>query len=110
VIACAKGIERGTHQFMTEVIAQAAPDAIPAILSGPSFAEDVARGLHRRDARGEGRRTRARFGAGTRLGDLPALSHVRCARRRDRRRGEKRARDRGASWWEENSAPPRKPH
>ena len=45
VIACAKGIERGTHQFMTEVIAEAAPDAIPAILSGPSFADDVARGL-----------------------------------------------------------------
>src|SRR5882724_3668555 len=41
VIACAKGIERGTHKFMTEVIAQTAPDAIPAILSGPSFAEDV---------------------------------------------------------------------
>src|ERR1700737_1897067 len=45
VIACAKGIERGTHKFMTEVIAEAAIDAIPAILSGPSFAEDVARGL-----------------------------------------------------------------
>jgi len=45
VIACAKGIERGTHKFMTEVIAEAAPDAIPAILSGPGFAEDVARGL-----------------------------------------------------------------
>jgi glycerol-3-phosphate dehydrogenase (NAD(P)+) len=45
IIACAKGIERGTHKFMTEVIAQAAPDAIPAILSGPSFADDVARGL-----------------------------------------------------------------
>jgi glycerol-3-phosphate dehydrogenase (NAD(P)+) len=45
VIACAKGIERGSHQFMTEVIAEAAPDAIPAILSGPSFADDVARGL-----------------------------------------------------------------
>jgi glycerol-3-phosphate dehydrogenase (NAD(P)+) len=45
VIACAKGIERGTHKFMTEVIAEAAPDAIAAILSGPSFAEDVARGL-----------------------------------------------------------------
>jgi glycerol-3-phosphate dehydrogenase (NAD(P)+) len=30
---------------MTEVIAQAAPDAIAAILSGPSFANDVARGL-----------------------------------------------------------------
>jgi glycerol-3-phosphate dehydrogenase (NAD(P)+) len=45
VIACAKGIERGTHKFMTEVIAETAPDAIPAILSGPSFADDVARGL-----------------------------------------------------------------
>ncbi|MEA2888210.1 MAG: glycerol-3-phosphate dehydrogenase, partial [Bradyrhizobium sp.] len=45
VIACAKGIERGTHKFMTEIIAEAAPDAAPAILSGPSFANDVARGL-----------------------------------------------------------------
>jgi glycerol-3-phosphate dehydrogenase (NAD(P)+) len=45
VIACAKGIEHGTHESMTEVIAQAAPGAIPAILSGPSFADDVARGL-----------------------------------------------------------------
>jgi glycerol-3-phosphate dehydrogenase (NAD(P)+) len=45
VIAAAKGIERGTRKFMTEVIAKAAPRAIPAILSGPSFAEDVARGL-----------------------------------------------------------------
>jgi glycerol-3-phosphate dehydrogenase (NAD(P)+) len=45
VIACAKGIERRTHKFMTEVIAEAAPNAAPAILSGPSFAEDVARGF-----------------------------------------------------------------
>ncbi|MBV9563573.1 MAG: NAD(P)-dependent glycerol-3-phosphate dehydrogenase [Bradyrhizobium sp.] len=45
VIACAKGIEHGTHRFMTEVIAEAAPQARPAILSGPSFADDVARGL-----------------------------------------------------------------
>src|SRR5215468_7933387 len=45
VIACAKGIERGTHRFMTEVIAESAPAALPAILSGPSFAADVARGL-----------------------------------------------------------------
>jgi len=45
VIACAKGIERGTHRFMTEVIAAAAPNAVPAILSGPSFADDVARGF-----------------------------------------------------------------
>jgi glycerol-3-phosphate dehydrogenase (NAD(P)+) len=45
VIACAKGIERRTHKFMTEVIAESARAALPAILSGPSFAEDVARGL-----------------------------------------------------------------
>src|SRR5271163_3321505 len=45
VIACAKGIERGSHKFMTEVIAEAAPNARSAILSGPSFAEDVARGF-----------------------------------------------------------------
>jgi glycerol-3-phosphate dehydrogenase (NAD(P)+) len=45
VIAAAKGIERGTRKFMTEVIAEIAPHAVPAILSGPSFAEDVARGL-----------------------------------------------------------------
>jgi glycerol-3-phosphate dehydrogenase (NAD(P)+) len=45
VIACAKGIEHGTHKFMTDVIAEAAAHAMPAILSGPSFADDVARGL-----------------------------------------------------------------
>jgi len=45
VVACAKGIEHGTHRFMTEVIAEVAPNAVPAILSGPSFAGDVARGL-----------------------------------------------------------------
>ena len=45
IVACAKGIERGTHCFMTQIIAQTAPDAVPAILSGPNFAEDVARGL-----------------------------------------------------------------
>src|SRR5258705_238313 len=45
IVACAKGIERGSHKFMTEVIAECAPNATPAILSGPSFAADVARGL-----------------------------------------------------------------
>jgi len=45
LVACAKGIEQGSGKFMTEVIAEAAPQARPAILSGPSFAEDVARGL-----------------------------------------------------------------
>ncbi|MBI2714197.1 MAG: NAD(P)-dependent glycerol-3-phosphate dehydrogenase [Rhizobiales bacterium] len=45
LIACAKGIEHGTHKFMTEIIAECAARATPAILSGPSFAADVARGL-----------------------------------------------------------------
>ena len=45
LVACAKGIERGTHKFMTEVIAEAAPKARATILSGPGFADDVARGL-----------------------------------------------------------------
>jgi len=45
VIVCAKGIERGTKKFMSEIIADCASKAVPAILSGPSFAADVARGL-----------------------------------------------------------------
>lgn len=45
VVSCAKGIERRTRAFMSEVIAEAAPRAIPAVLSGPSFASDVAAGL-----------------------------------------------------------------
>jgi glycerol-3-phosphate dehydrogenase (NAD(P)+) len=45
VVVCAKGIERGTGLFVTQIIAQTLPQARPAILSGPSFAEDVSRGL-----------------------------------------------------------------
>jgi glycerol-3-phosphate dehydrogenase (NAD(P)+) len=45
VIVCAKGIERGSKKFMSEIIAECAPNAAPAILSGPSFARDVARGM-----------------------------------------------------------------
>jgi glycerol-3-phosphate dehydrogenase (NAD(P)+) len=45
VIVCAKGIERGSKAFMSEIVATCAPRAVPAILSGPSFAADVARGL-----------------------------------------------------------------
>jgi glycerol-3-phosphate dehydrogenase (NAD(P)+) len=45
LIVCAKGIERGSKKFMSEVIAECSPGAVPAILSGPSFAADVARGL-----------------------------------------------------------------
>ncbi len=45
VIVCAKGIERGTKKFMSEILDECAPSATPSILSGPSFAADVACGL-----------------------------------------------------------------
>jgi glycerol-3-phosphate dehydrogenase (NAD(P)+) len=45
MIACAKGIEQKSLRFMTEVITETQPFARPAILSGPSFALDVAKGL-----------------------------------------------------------------
>ena len=42
---CAKGVERGTAKFMTEAVGEAAPGFPLAVLSGPSFAADVAAGL-----------------------------------------------------------------
>ncbi|MBO0346583.1 NAD(P)H-dependent glycerol-3-phosphate dehydrogenase [Roseibium limicola] len=45
VVLCAKGIERGTGQMLSEVLKEEARQAEAAVLSGPSFADDVARGL-----------------------------------------------------------------
>jgi glycerol-3-phosphate dehydrogenase (NAD(P)+) len=45
IVICAKGIERGTHAFLSDAVASAAPAHPVAALSGPSFADDVARGL-----------------------------------------------------------------
>ena len=45
LILCAKGIEAGTMQLMSEVAHEACPDAPIAVLSGPTFAHEVARGL-----------------------------------------------------------------
>jgi glycerol-3-phosphate dehydrogenase (NAD(P)+) len=45
LILCAKGIEAGSHRLMAEVAAAAAPQSAIAVLSGPSFAAEVARGL-----------------------------------------------------------------
>jgi len=45
VVLCAKGIERGTCAMMTEVVAETLPDAPVAVLSGPTFAKEVAAGL-----------------------------------------------------------------
>ncbi|MBR9834238.1 MAG: NAD(P)-dependent glycerol-3-phosphate dehydrogenase [Alphaproteobacteria bacterium] len=45
VILCAKGIEQASLSLMTDVLAETLPAAAPAVLSGPSFAIDVARDL-----------------------------------------------------------------
>ncbi len=45
LILCAKGIERATGRLMTEVVSDTLPGVATAVLSGPSFATDVARGL-----------------------------------------------------------------
>jgi len=45
VVLCAKGVEAGTLKLMTQVLAETLPDARAAVLSGPSFAGEVARGL-----------------------------------------------------------------
>jgi glycerol-3-phosphate dehydrogenase (NAD(P)+) len=45
VVLCSKGIEQGSLKLMTEVLAEELPYCIGAVLSGPSFAKDVALGL-----------------------------------------------------------------
>lgn len=45
LIACCKGIELSTGLSPTRVIAEMIPSAKPAVLTGPSFASDIAKGL-----------------------------------------------------------------
>lgn len=45
LLLCSKGIEAGTGLLMSEVAAQAQPASPIAVLSGPTFAHEVARGL-----------------------------------------------------------------
>lgn len=45
LVICAKGMEKGSGKLVTEVVAASLPGAPLAILSGPSFARDVAKGL-----------------------------------------------------------------
>ena len=110
-IACAKGIERGTHKFMTEVIAEAAPDARPG---DPVRAELCrrrgARAADRGDAGREGRgacaarwcRRWARRPSGPITPPTSAASRS-AARRRTCWRSRR------ASWPGASSAPRRRP-
>ncbi|EYD74185.1 Glycerol-3-phosphate dehydrogenase (NAD(P)+) [Rubellimicrobium mesophilum DSM 19309] len=45
LVACGKGIDLETLEGPTAVIAHAIPSARPLVLTGPSFAADIARGL-----------------------------------------------------------------
>ncbi|HUJ36277.1 MAG TPA: NAD(P)H-dependent glycerol-3-phosphate dehydrogenase [Hyphomicrobium sp.] len=45
IVLCAKGIEQQSGRLMGEVLDETVPEAPRAVLSGPSFAADVARGL-----------------------------------------------------------------
>ncbi|MFY9350317.1 MAG: NAD(P)H-dependent glycerol-3-phosphate dehydrogenase [Sphingobium sp.] len=45
LVLCSKGIEAGTGLLMSEVAAQAQPASPIAVLSGPTFAHEVAKGL-----------------------------------------------------------------
>ncbi len=45
LVICAKGLEQGSAKFMTDVVGEAALGFPLAVLSGPSFAVDVAAGL-----------------------------------------------------------------
>ncbi len=45
VVLCSKGIEAGTGRLMADVARAAAPGASLAVLSGPTFAHEVAAGL-----------------------------------------------------------------
>ncbi|KTR82852.1 glycerol-3-phosphate dehydrogenase [Novosphingobium barchaimii] len=45
LVLCAKGIEAGTGRLMADVAADADPQARLAVLSGPTFAHEVAAGL-----------------------------------------------------------------
>ena len=45
VVVCAKGIEIETGALMSELVTALAPHASVAVISGPTFADEVARGL-----------------------------------------------------------------
>ncbi|MEO8351635.1 MAG: NAD(P)H-dependent glycerol-3-phosphate dehydrogenase [Chthoniobacteraceae bacterium] len=45
LLSCTKGIERGSGKRMSEVIAEMLPGHVVSVLSGPSHAEEVARGM-----------------------------------------------------------------
>ena len=76
LIVCSKGIEQTSLKLMTEVLAEILPGRPLAVLSGPNFAAEVARGLPAAATpgrRGQGAGRAAGRGAGQQ--DLPAPTY-----------------------------------
>lgn len=61
IVNVAKGIEEKTLMTLTDIIAQEIPQARVAVLSGPSHAEEVGRGLPTTCVAGAGTREAAEF-------------------------------------------------
>jgi len=45
VLVCAKGVELGTLRLPLEILRELRPDLVSGVLTGPNFADEVARGL-----------------------------------------------------------------
>jgi glycerol-3-phosphate dehydrogenase (NAD(P)+) len=45
LVICCKGIEQGSHKLMSEVVKEILPHNPVAVLSGPNFAAEIAKGL-----------------------------------------------------------------
>jgi glycerol-3-phosphate dehydrogenase (NAD(P)+) len=86
LLLCSKGIEAGTMALMSEVAAETCPDAPVAVLSGPTFASEVAKGLPTAVTLACADEALAGGWPNASPPRLPPLSLDRCDRRRDRRR------------------------
>ena len=95
LIACAKGIDLASGRGPSAIIAAACPAALPALLTGPSFAADIARGLPTAltlACADEGRGAEVQAALSTPV--LQALPHHRHDRRGTGRGAEERGGDR----------------
>lgn len=61
IVSASKGIEESTLMTMTDIVEEVIPQAQAAVLSGPSHAEEVARGLPTTCVIGAGEEETARF-------------------------------------------------
>ena len=95
LILCSKGIEEASGEFLHEVARAVCPNSPVAVLSGPTFAHEVAAGLPTAvTVACDGCRRRRSDQRAHRAAAVPRLFERRCSRRRSRRRGQECAGDR----------------